>query len=76
MSSSAVATRGAKTVDEINAAGGRASFVAAELDNPADIRRFAKDVDDIDPLGQQRRLLGLGTYGRAGGRNLRCPVRQ
>ena len=42
--------RGAKTVDEIKAADGRASFIAANLDNPADIRRLAKEVGDIDIL--------------------------
>src|SRR5438105_6179021 len=42
--------RGAKTVDEIKAADGRASFIAANLDNPADIRRLAKEVGDIDVL--------------------------
>ena len=44
------AARGAKTVEEITAAGGRARFVAADLSNPADIRRLAKDVGDIDVL--------------------------
>ncbi len=44
------AARGAETVDEINAAKGRASFIAANLDDPADIRRLAKEVGDIDVL--------------------------
>src|SRR6202048_3931745 len=44
------AARGAKTVDEIKTAEGRASFIAANLDDPADIRRLAKEVGDIDVL--------------------------
>lgn len=44
------ATRGAKVIEEIEAAGGRASFVAGELSNPADISRLAKDTGDIDVL--------------------------
>jgi NAD(P)-dependent dehydrogenase (short-subunit alcohol dehydrogenase family) len=44
------ATRGAKTVDEIVAAGGRASFVGAEFSDPAVVRGLAKDVGDIDVL--------------------------
>src|SRR5260370_5418219 len=44
------ATRAAQTVDEIKAAGGRASFVVAELKNPDDIRRLAKDIGDLDVL--------------------------
>ncbi|MGD0990245.1 MAG: SDR family oxidoreductase [Candidatus Sulfotelmatobacter sp.] len=44
------AARGAKTVDEIKTAAGRASFVGAELNNPAEIRRLAKEVGEIDVL--------------------------
>jgi NAD(P)-dependent dehydrogenase (short-subunit alcohol dehydrogenase family) len=44
------AARGAEVVDEIKTAGGRASFIAANLDDPADIRRLAKEVGDIDVL--------------------------
>jgi NAD(P)-dependent dehydrogenase (short-subunit alcohol dehydrogenase family) len=44
------ATRGATVVDEIKTAGSRASFVGAELGNPEDIRRLAKEVGDIDIL--------------------------
>jgi NAD(P)-dependent dehydrogenase (short-subunit alcohol dehydrogenase family) len=42
--------RGAKTVEEITSVGGRARFVAADLSKPADIRRLAKDVGDVDVL--------------------------
>jgi NAD(P)-dependent dehydrogenase (short-subunit alcohol dehydrogenase family) len=44
------AARGAQTVQEITAAGGKASFVAADLDDPADVRRLASDVGDVDIL--------------------------
>jgi NAD(P)-dependent dehydrogenase (short-subunit alcohol dehydrogenase family) len=44
------ATRGAETVNEITDAGGRARFIAADLDDPADIQRLAKDAGDIDIL--------------------------
>lgn len=42
--------RGARTIDEIKAAGGRAKFVAAELGNLAEIRRLAEEAGDIDVL--------------------------
>jgi NAD(P)-dependent dehydrogenase (short-subunit alcohol dehydrogenase family) len=41
--------RGAETVREITAAGGKASFVAADLD-AADVQRLASKVGDIDIL--------------------------
>jgi NAD(P)-dependent dehydrogenase (short-subunit alcohol dehydrogenase family) len=44
------AERGAETVDEINAAGGRARFIAADLTDQADIQRLARDAGDIDVL--------------------------
>jgi NAD(P)-dependent dehydrogenase (short-subunit alcohol dehydrogenase family) len=44
------ASRGSKTIDEIKAQGGQASFVAAELSQPADIKRMAKETGDIDVL--------------------------
>jgi NAD(P)-dependent dehydrogenase (short-subunit alcohol dehydrogenase family) len=44
------ATRGADTVQEIAAAGGTASFVAADLANVADVQRLSSDVDDVDIL--------------------------
>jgi NAD(P)-dependent dehydrogenase (short-subunit alcohol dehydrogenase family) len=44
------AKRGAETVEEITAAGGKASFVAADLTDPADVHRLAGDVDDVDIL--------------------------
>ena len=44
------AARGAETVEAIIAEGGRARFVAADLSNPADLRRLAEDIGDIDVL--------------------------
>src|ERR1700726_1402679 len=44
------AARGADTVKEITAAGGEASFVAADLADPADVQRLASDVGDVDIL--------------------------
>src|SRR5216684_2153406 len=42
--------RGARTVEEITAAGGRARFLAADLSKPAEIRRLAKEAGDVDVL--------------------------
>jgi NAD(P)-dependent dehydrogenase (short-subunit alcohol dehydrogenase family) len=42
--------RGAQTVKEITAAGGRASFIAADLGNAADVQRLASDAGDVDIL--------------------------
>jgi NAD(P)-dependent dehydrogenase (short-subunit alcohol dehydrogenase family) len=44
------AARGAETVDEIEASGGKASFVAADLGDAADVQRLANDVGDVDIL--------------------------
>jgi NAD(P)-dependent dehydrogenase (short-subunit alcohol dehydrogenase family) len=44
------AERGAETVKEITAAGGKASFVAADLSAAADVQRLASDVGDVDIL--------------------------
>src|SRR6201985_1755997 len=44
------AARGAQTVKEILDAGGKASFVAADLGNAADVQRLANDVGDVDIL--------------------------
>jgi NAD(P)-dependent dehydrogenase (short-subunit alcohol dehydrogenase family) len=42
--------RGAKTVEGIATAGGRARFVAADLGDPAAFKRLAEDVGEIDIL--------------------------
>jgi NAD(P)-dependent dehydrogenase (short-subunit alcohol dehydrogenase family) len=44
------AARGAAVVAQIEAAGGQARFLAADLSDPADIERLAEDVGDIDVL--------------------------
>src|SRR5690348_8077724 len=44
------AARGAQTVQEIIAAGGKAGFVAADLGDPADVERLAHNVGDVDIL--------------------------
>jgi len=44
------ARRGAETVEEITAAGGRARFVEADLEDPAGIDRLAAEVGEIDVL--------------------------
>ncbi len=44
------AARGVQTVQEITAAGGKASFVAADLADVADVQRLAGEVGDIDIL--------------------------
>jgi NAD(P)-dependent dehydrogenase (short-subunit alcohol dehydrogenase family) len=44
------AARGAETVKEIVAAGGKASFVAADLGDAADVQRLAHEVGDVDIL--------------------------
>src|SRR5690242_7684123 len=43
-------SRGAQTVKEITAAGGRANFTAADLGNAADVQRLASDAGDVDIL--------------------------
>src|SRR6476469_5666862 len=44
------AARGVETVEEITAAGGKASFVAADLSDAADVQRLAREVGDVDIL--------------------------
>lgn len=44
------ATRGGKTVEAIERAGGRAHFVAADLESPSEVMRLAQEVGDIDVL--------------------------
>src|SRR5258705_10584855 len=54
------AERGAETVQEIIAAGGRARFLAADLGKPAEVRRLAKDAGEIDVLVNNA---GLALFG-------------
>jgi NAD(P)-dependent dehydrogenase (short-subunit alcohol dehydrogenase family) len=44
------AARGAQTVEEITAAGGKASFVAADLGGADDVEWLANEVGDVDIL--------------------------
>src|SRR4051812_41843962 len=44
------AARGAETVQEITASGGKARFIAADLGDGADVQRLASDVGDVDIL--------------------------
>jgi NAD(P)-dependent dehydrogenase (short-subunit alcohol dehydrogenase family) len=44
------AERGAQSVKEIERAGGKARFLPANLSDPAEIRRLAEQVGDIDVL--------------------------
>jgi NAD(P)-dependent dehydrogenase (short-subunit alcohol dehydrogenase family) len=44
------AARGAETVAEITAFGGKARFVAADLSDTADVQRLASDAGDVDVL--------------------------
>src|SRR5260370_37739659 len=44
------AARGADTVEEITAAGGKASFVAGDLGDAAEVARLASDVGEVDIL--------------------------
>jgi NAD(P)-dependent dehydrogenase (short-subunit alcohol dehydrogenase family) len=44
------AARGAETVQEISAAGGDATFIAADLGYAAEVQRMASDVGDVDIL--------------------------
>jgi NAD(P)-dependent dehydrogenase (short-subunit alcohol dehydrogenase family) len=44
------ATRGAAVVDQIEAGGGQASFIPADLSDPADIERLATEAGEVDVL--------------------------
>jgi NAD(P)-dependent dehydrogenase (short-subunit alcohol dehydrogenase family) len=44
------AARGAAVVAQIEAAGGQGRFIAADLSDPADIKRLAQEVGDVDVL--------------------------
>jgi NAD(P)-dependent dehydrogenase (short-subunit alcohol dehydrogenase family) len=57
------AARGAKTVQEITTSGGKASFVAADLSDAADVQRLAGDVGDIDILVNNA---GIAVFGPTG----------
>jgi NAD(P)-dependent dehydrogenase (short-subunit alcohol dehydrogenase family) len=44
------AARGARTVEEITAAGGRARFIAADLGDPADLQRLGREAGNVEIL--------------------------
>jgi NAD(P)-dependent dehydrogenase (short-subunit alcohol dehydrogenase family) len=44
------AARGAETVEQITAAGGKASFVGADLSDATDVQRLASEAGDVDIL--------------------------
>ena len=44
------AARGAQTVQEITAAGGKASFVPADLGDPTEVLRLASELGEVDIL--------------------------
>ena len=44
------AERGAKTVNDIENAGGKARFIAADLSNADDVRRLADEAGQVDIL--------------------------
>src|ERR1700724_4391035 len=52
--------RGAETVEAIQAGGGRARFVAADLADPAHIKRLAEEGGEIDILRKNTRVSGWG----------------
>src|SRR5256885_5725121 len=57
------AARGAETVEEITASGGKASFVAADLADAADVQRLAGEVGDVDILINNA---GIALFGPTG----------
>ena len=75
------AARGAETVEEITAAGGKARFVAADLGDVTDVRRLAAEVGDIDILVNNAGMsvfgptaeLDVDTFDRMFASNVRAP---
>jgi NAD(P)-dependent dehydrogenase (short-subunit alcohol dehydrogenase family) len=57
------AARGAEAVDEITASGGKASFVAADLGDVADVQRLAREVGEVDILVNNA---GVALFGPTG----------
>src|SRR5439155_14686141 len=57
------AARGAETVEEVTAGGGKASFVAADLGDATDVQRLASDAGDVDVLINNA---GIALFGPTG----------
>src|SRR5438105_15407249 len=60
------AARGAETVEEITAAGGKAGFVAADLGDAANVQRLAREVGDVDVLGNNAAIALVGPTAESG----------
>lgn len=58
------AARGVETVKAIEASGGRARFVVANVSDPAEVRRLAEDAGDIDILVNNA---GFSVFGATAG---------
>lgn len=77
------AARGADTVEEITASGGKASFVAADLGDAADVQRLGSDVGDVDILINNAGIalfaptgeLDVDTFDKMFASNVRAPGR-
>jgi NAD(P)-dependent dehydrogenase (short-subunit alcohol dehydrogenase family) len=75
------AARGAQTVKEIAAAGGKARFVAADLGDAADVQRLAGEVGDVDILINNAGIslfgptaeFDLGAFDKTFASNVRAP---
>jgi NAD(P)-dependent dehydrogenase (short-subunit alcohol dehydrogenase family) len=75
------AARGAETVEEITAAGGEASFVAADLGDAANVQRLASDVGRVDILINNAGIshfgptaeLDVATFDKLFASNVRAP---
>jgi NAD(P)-dependent dehydrogenase (short-subunit alcohol dehydrogenase family) len=75
------AARGAATVQKITAAGGKASFLAADLGDLADVQRLASDVGDVDILVNNAGIsrfgpteeFDMGAFDRMFASNVRAP---
>ena len=75
------AARGAQTVEEITAAGGRASFVAADLADVGDVQRLASEVGEVDILINNAGISAFGptaefdvdTFDKMFASNVRAP---
>jgi NAD(P)-dependent dehydrogenase (short-subunit alcohol dehydrogenase family) len=75
------AERGAQTVDEIQANGGRARSISADINQPVDLRRLADEAGDVDVLVNNAGMawfgptneLDLDNFDRLFAANVRAP---